>query len=115
MILGFLEDKKGLAVGIAIACFVIAGVIQFTGREEPVFPPKAGFFCVETGEIFWIDPTKTTAFPMKNPDTGKRTVLPYETRDGALFITARSSGHIKRMSEVNNHVDPDTFECRLPE
>ncbi len=67
------------------------------------------------GTIGWVDPMKTTTFPMPNPDTGQRTLLPYEMKDGPLYIHERYRGYVQILSEVNKHVDPETFECKRAE
>ncbi len=113
--LWFLEEKKGLAIGGAIACLVVAGAIKWSQRERDIFPPETGFFCVVTGDVFWIDPMKTTTCPMPNPKTGERTLLPYERKeDGKLYIRERYTRLVNYLKEVNKYVDPETFECRRP-
>jgi hypothetical protein len=47
--------------------------------------------------------------PAKNPKTGKRTLFPYETRDGQDFVIGRYRSALTDLKDDNKYVNEETL------
>lgn len=93
-----------------VVVLVVAGILYYRslGGGSPV-EADINFVCVDTGQTFTIDRDKITTLPLKNPDTGKATLVPCVKRDGKLYMDGHYRGLLPDLKEVNKHVDEKTL------
>lgn len=105
------ERKRLILVGALLV--VAVGVYWFWGRSPSPLSDGIAFVCVATGETFRIDRDDlTTTYPVPNPETNQRTLLPCTTKDGKAYVMGRYAPFVARLEEekVNKYVDPQTLE-----
>jgi hypothetical protein len=106
------KDTIKLTAGVIV--LVVAGWVFFTwGEPTSAIKSQIEFVCVETGERFALNRANVGAIPATNPDTGQATLYPVHEEDGKLVVSARYRTAMKD-SKVNNYVDPNTLEVRVP-
>ena len=100
-------DIDGTLVG---ADQVVAGEVV----EAVAAAGAAGIaVCVATGRTYTIDRDDINTLPVKNPDTGERSLVPCVKREGRLYADAHYRGLLQAFGEVNQHVDEDTMVVRM--
>jgi hypothetical protein len=65
--------------------------------------------CVESGKKYVIPRDKVGPPPCVNPDTGKKSLVPYVEKDGELYVSSRYRNCLKGLEEINHHVDMETL------
>ncbi len=68
--------------------------------------------CVATGDFVDFGYDEITMVPMRNPQTGDRTMLPCIERDGQMFVDSHYRRTLDRIKELNAYVDPETLAVR---
>ncbi|MHC5109827.1 MAG: hypothetical protein ACYTHJ_08115 [Planctomycetota bacterium] len=99
---------------------IITLAVVFTGwsllrqRESNPFNTDLAVVCVESGEILYLDRTEVSMYPAKNPDTGRKTLLPFSVRGENKYIARRYKNIVASLDEkeVNKYVDVKTLEIR---
>lgn len=94
---------------------MVSGYLVF--RSDPSQPPDLAdvpyqMVCVKTGRRFEMKRKDIRMLPAKNPETSEFTLLPCEERDGKWFIVSRYQAQLGGMSDVNQIVDPQTYEVK---
>ncbi len=112
-------EKHKSKLIIAIVCLVAAGGLYVIrgGGEKKLRPDKLPFVCVETGKIYWIKrPKGTMSFPLENPETHHRTLLPAREVDGQWFVVRRYASAMSEPAEKGwvKAVDPETLRVVKP-
>jgi hypothetical protein len=108
-------DKKKLVV--AIGLFVVAAAIfAIWMRPSEPLSNTVRFVDVSTGKSYQISRNNIPSiFPVPNPDSGTRTLLPIEERDGKTYILARYRDFLAQVEKENRYVDAKTLEVRPPQ
>lgn len=106
--------KQGLVGTGAVVVLVASGfLILGRGGAAVAIPDVMDLVCVKTGKTFHIKRNQINMIPAKNPDTGTRTLLPYEKRDTGLFIKERYTGALTGdLLSENQYVDIETFAIK---
>ncbi len=104
------------------AAVVALGVGLFLStRNEVKLADRVVLVDVITGDRYSFDigGKKMVAYPEKNPDTGKRTLIGVEEMDGKTFVRDRQRGIVREimqeydLSPTDLAVDLTTFEIRV--
>ncbi len=109
-------DKHKSKLIIVGVCLVAAAAVYAIrgGGEKKVRPDKIPFVCVETGKIYWFKRGRTFILPVENPDTGRRTLVPAEEKDGQWYASRRHAAAVAELTKqgLNKVVDPKTLRVR---
>jgi hypothetical protein len=104
--------SQKLKLGAAVVLFVAAGgLLMYFWRSDPI-APSVNFVCVATGKTFAIDRTRIEEVPMRNPQTGEKTLLPCYLDEGVLRVSPRYRDSLTALAEKNLYVDPKTLAVR---
>ncbi len=100
--------------GLIVAALVVAGLLAWRawGSAESPIGDTISFVCVATGKTYNINRNDVGSIPLKNPATGKATLLPCVLRDGRLFVGSQCRGALAELAEVNQYVDTNTLEVK---
>ena len=104
------KAKLSLAIVILVIAAGWAGY-QLT-RPGPI-SNRLMLVCAATGETFLRDRGDVPVIPMKNPETGERTVLPcHKNDDGELYVNSRYRAALVKLGEKNRYVDTETLRVQ---
>lgn len=105
--------RHGKAILAAVLLCAAAGVYWVWGRDAGTLSDRVSYVCVATGQIVSLDRSQVGGmYPLTNPKTGERTLLPYEERDGKVYVSSRYRNYVNQLEQAkaNRHVDPKTLE-----
>ncbi len=107
-----LSANRWKFIAAAALLLTAAVVVALLLRGPQIGPGRVNLVCVATGRQFSVSASKIDAFPAKSPETGQRTLLPCETRNGRVYVGGTYRVLLAELREVNKHVDPKTGEVR---
>lgn len=109
-----MNDATGKIVKIGIAVVLFGGAIGYWLYSRPSSPLDAdiSFVCVQSGKTYYFDRKDVIEIPMRNPDTGERTLMPTYESDGITYVSARYADRLKDLAEANRYVDPATRKVK---
>ncbi|MGD2108479.1 MAG: hypothetical protein PVI86_03715 [Phycisphaerae bacterium] len=104
-------DSRQILLGVVVLVFLgLAGYSVATTRRGSVsVRKKINLVCVTTGERVRMHRDEVRMLPAKNPKTGKRTLFPYETRDGQDFVIGRYRSALTDLKDDNKYVNEETL------
>lgn len=112
------DKHKNKLIIVAVCLIAAVGVYAIRGGgEKKVRPDKIPFVCVETGKIYWIERKKgTVSFPLENPETHHRTLLPARQENGQWYVVRRyaSGMSVPAKNGWVKAVDPETLRVTKP-
>ena len=103
------RSKLWLAVVILV---VAAGYATYQLTRRGPVSSTVSLVCAATGKTFRMDRDELIMIPMRNPDTGERTLLPCHEEEGGLYVNSRYRGALDQLGENNRYVDPETLAVR---
>lgn len=103
---------RNLKIGLAVVLF--SGAIGYWLYSRPSSPLDAdiSFVCVQSGKTYYFDRKDVNEIPMRNPDTGERTLMPTYESEGITYVSARYADRLKDLAEANRYVDPATRKVK---
>ncbi len=110
-----MDAATGKKLKIALAIVLLAGALGITIYSFRDNSPLAGdvaFICVQTGERYYFDRDDISEMPMRNPDTGEKTLLPIVEDGDAAYVSKDYAYLLKEVAEVNQYVDPATRKVK---
>lgn len=108
------NPKPALGIGGGLLLIVVILFVRslFGGPNLPV-ADSVRMVCVQSGKVFTIDREDINMFPMTNPKTGNRTLVPITDRNGHEYVPKRFAELITdQLKDVNEYIDPKTLEVK---
>lgn len=109
------DSNPRLALGIGGGFFLLVVIffVRSLGGSDLPIADSIAMVCVASGEIYNLDREDVNMFPMTNPKTGERTLVPVRDEDGRKVVPNRFRGLVTdRLKDQNQYVDPDTLALK---
>lgn len=108
-----MKSEHGKLIFGAVLLVVAFGVYWFVGRQPTQLASSLQFVCVADGKTYWISRNSVSStLPAPHPNTGERTLLPCEERDGKIYVKRKFAPYVQELEQakVNKYVDAKTLE-----
>ncbi|MCO6435777.1 MAG: hypothetical protein J5J06_01665 [Phycisphaerae bacterium] len=105
-----MSGKIRVIGGIVLAVAVALLLVWWLSKPSTGLPSRFEFVCVETGKVYNLTRAEAAGvLPLKNPDTGRRSLFPLTVRDGKQFIDQRYRDSLEQMKDENKFFDTTTM------
>ncbi len=112
LLFDFIQTQRNLLLAIAVVGIAVVIGWSFVHSSPLELPNRMPLVCAATGETFNIPRERVNMLPMENPETGERTLIPFETRDGARYVPDRYRTTVQDLKDKNQYVDLGTLAIR---
>ncbi|MGB0716612.1 MAG: hypothetical protein ACPGXK_12075 [Phycisphaerae bacterium] len=109
-----IEKREKVYVGTVVFALSVAALLYWRQQPENPFAGKIAVICVESGQVLELDRDEVHTYPLKHPETKRKTLLPFDVEGERMVIAGRFRPIVKRLDEqeVNKHVDVNTLEVK---